>query len=332
LTSGKLEGDGYVNDRHDVNLGLDTPPPPATVGMGVLDEAEYAKARQVLPEFLFWPELGRQLVLIFGGWASVTLEVFSRHRFGERYVTPFRLALGTLIYGAYIALFGGIEIITYFSILQDRPSLTALERLRLLPGNTIVLVLFLGLFLLVGALHSFDIFYRNTYTEELCHSKSFGVPWGARWFLGRRILDLPPLDEWFVLAYVEPWVWFLLGGALMWASQVFPFIYLLGQWFLLASLALFAKNQILKLQAHERDLDLMDAKIVVAARRLSAQGAPSTETGGYKVMTLPRGLDRNQEGQADALSTEDIMRRFLKSRSGAAAPAVDPAMKGDEQR
>ena len=279
-------------------------PPPRAPGLGAGDAAEMARLQKlqdaVAPGFFQYQRFLEEVAIIVGGWASITLEVFTRKDFGERYMTPFRLMLGAVVYGVYASIFGGLEVAS------------SLAAGRGVPGDAAMLVLFFLLFMIAGAVHLFEIFYRNHYTDRVWHSRSFGVAWPFRRLLGYRLGPLPPADEWFIYLYAEPWAWFLLGGLLVIGGLVFP-TYAVGQWIVLASLALFTKNQLVYTQERDQELNLSDAQIEAAARRASADGAPMEATGGYKVITLPRAVDANRDGTPD--DEADIMSRFLRPQS-----------------
>src|SRR5262249_22596345 len=144
-----------------------------------------------------------------------------------------RLMLGAVVYGVYAAVVGGFDVVR---VLLTPPAQ------RTLPGNAIVLFLFFLLYLVAGVIPPFEIFYRIHYTDRVWHSRSFGIAWWFRRLLGFRLDPLPPVDEWFIYLYAEPWAWFLIGGLLVLLGIVLP-TYLLGEWVVLASLALFTKNQ-----------------------------------------------------------------------------------------
>jgi hypothetical protein len=264
--------------------------------------------------------LARELIIELFSGNTLTLEVFTHHSFGERYLTPFRLVQGACVYGVYSLFFGGLDLIRFFFTPPER---------RTAPGTVIVLLLFFLAYLFLGVYHRFEVFYRNTYlTDEVPHTRFFGVIWPLLRLVGLPAAPLPPVDEWFLYRYVEPWAWFLFGGSLMFISTVavdmpdslpgvgaMRAVGAIGLWVVLASVALFVKNQAIYQQERGRELNLRDARIEAAARRLPAQGASMEAVGGYKVVTplprLPRAVDTNQDGIPD--DDEAIMRRFLKS-------------------
>lgn len=276
-----------------------------------------------------------EAVIVIGGWAAVTLEVFSRYRFGERYLTPFRLSLGGVIYGIFALLFGGLNVASFLVVFSARSAA---------PGEALVLLLFFVLFVLAGFVHSFEIFYRNNYSDLVWHSASFGVAWPFRRVVGRTFGPLPPVDEWFVYRYAEPWAWFMVGGFFTFVSTFGLPLFFLGLWLMIAASALFAKNQAIYRRERDQELNLIDAEIENAARQPSARGVTIEHTGGFKAITLPRAVDANQDGTPEALAYDEdeqaIMRRTLRSFGGQnsspalvaqAAPAVTPTPDEDEE-
>ena len=234
------------------------------------------------------------IAIILSGWASVTLEVFLRRQFGERYFTPLRHFLGLMV----LLVFGsGVSLFTMLTLSGAAPQQAA----RALFSSS-VLGWFAVAYFIAGLIHRFDIWYRNHYEDRLWYSKSFGISW-LNFLVGFRLGPLPPLDDWFIYLYVEPGACFLAGW-LLWilgTTDVEP-TGPLGSWFMLASFALFAKNQMLYYKERDKFLNMNDSRIEAMYLIASTRGAPKEETAGYVVVSLPQSLDRDRDGVLDMLA------------------------------
>jgi hypothetical protein len=230
------------------------------------------------------------IIIIVGGWASVTLEVFTRKEFGERYFTPLRFMLGLVVLGVYSFVIGLSSLVS--ASFGGEGS-----------WGPLLFPLFILAYFIVGLLHQFDIFYRNNYTNQLWYSKSFGVSRFSR-FIGRRLGPLPPLDDWSIFLYVEPIGCFLLG----WTLALFGNLGVLptgelGTWIVFASAALLFKNQMLHAKERDEILNMNDARIKAMYLQTSARGAPKEQTAGYVAVNLPQALDKDRDGLPDVFET-----------------------------
>lgn len=261
------------------------------------DQEEYARMQYL--SGLIAPGMVQQLrvltdiAVIVGGWASISLEVFLRKDFGERYFTPLRHFLGLFVASSFYIVAG------LFYLLLSRFAPPPHEYSTREPA---VYFLFVLAYFVFGFWHRFDIWYRNNYENQPWYSRSFGISRPFRRFIGYRFGPLPPLDDWFIYQYIEPGVCFLLG----WIMALLGYLtgaplYTLGLWFIVASFALFAKNQMLYYKERDLFLNMSDSRIMSMNLVASARGAPKEETAGYTVVTLPRALDSDGDGLPDAM-------------------------------
>ncbi len=259
----------------------------------------------------------RGIVIELLSGETLMLEVFSRHTFGERYLTALRLGEGTLFYLLYALVVSGF----------------GLDGLRLLTGVSSVwefvsripwaLVVYYFAFLALGAFHRFEIFYRNLTSDQVVHSHSYGVSWPFRWLAGRQVGRFLTVDEWIIYRYVEPWAWLMVGGLIVLVNGLWQVsrgmvglvnsqagFGALGGWIVLMSFLLWWKNEAVYAQQREQELDLSDGRIVAAAQAVGNRSIPMEATGGYRVTPIPRALDTDQDGLLD--DDEAILRRFLR--------------------
>jgi hypothetical protein len=195
-----------------------------------------------------------QIAMVLLSWLSVTLELFVRFNFGERYLSWLRLFLGLMI----------------------------MELTTLVPRMIFAMIPFLGgptgsfspLFfraaICLGIYHQWRIWRRNR-QGIAWHSNSFGV----------SRLSFLPVSDWMLYRFVEPGLCFIAG---MLIKSVDP---VTGIWVILASVALFVKNQMVFNAQRGRLLDVIDARIESAAMQGALEGRPKQETAGFSVMSVP---------------------------------------------
>lgn len=276
--------------------------------LSAADQLEYARFQQV--SGVLTPALAQQtrifidVLLILGGWASVTVEVFFRRSFGTRYFSPMRYGLGATLLGAYI-----------FATLL----VSALGQ-----GGTFsfwVLVGFLLVYLARGAYLRFDAWYRDTYDPDPWHSKSFGSSGLFRRLEGKRYRKLPAVDEWFIYRIVEPCVCLFAGWVLFVLGVIGLPTLALSNWLYFAGFALLFRNNALYMQSNEKARDLADARIEAMFMSATARGATPPPTG-YTPPRLPVALDRDRNRVPDALeaprreqrpSMDDILAATLRN-------------------
>jgi hypothetical protein len=195
-----------------------------------------------------------QIAMVLLSWLSVTLELFVRFNFGERYLSWLRLFLGLMI----------------------------MELTTLVPRMIFAMIPFLGgptgsfspLFfraaICLGIYHQWRIWRRNR-QGIAWHSNSFGV----------SRLSFLPVSDWMLYRFVEPGLCFIAGMLIKFIDPV------TGIWVILASVALFVKNQMVFNAQRGRLLDVIDARIESAAMQGALEGRPKQETAGFSVMSVP---------------------------------------------
>jgi hypothetical protein len=195
-----------------------------------------------------------QLTMVILSWLSVSLEVFIRRDFGERYLNWLRLFLG------YIAM----DLFTLIPTLIF--SLIPFMARQYLPVSSY----FSYGFLILGAYHQFRIWQRNRRGIQW-HSQSFGIS---------RLAFLP-ISDWVLYRFVEP------GGCFLVGFLIRQFDPVTGFWLMMASIALFIKNQMVYAALRGRFLDIMDSRIESAAMQGLMQGKSKRESAGFSVVAPP---------------------------------------------
>ena len=195
-----------------------------------------------------------QIAMMVMGWLSVTLEVFVRRDFGERYLSWLRLFLGYLI----------MDMITLIPRI-------IFSMIPFMSGPTIATSsLFMKAFFIMGAYHQWRIWQRNR-QGIAWHSASFGVS---------RFTALP-VSDWVLYRFVEPGICLVAGFIIKTVDPV------MGIWVIAASISLFIKNQMVFNDQRARLLDIIDARIESAAMKGALEGKPKQETAGFSVMAVP---------------------------------------------
>lgn len=195
------------------------------------------------------------LAMIILSWFSVTLEVYIRHTFGERYLSWVRLwiawsAIGWLNAVATLGAAAGWGW-----------------------GSLLFMLIYFG-FLGLSLYHRIAINRRNK-RHILWHSQSFGISrlWGLPFF--KRF------DDWTLYRFIEPLVFLCLG------IFIFPLHGIIGLWLIGSSVALGIKNNVYFSIERDGQLDQMDAQIEVGYAQQSQDGAPKEATAGWIATPLP---------------------------------------------
>lgn len=225
------------------------------------------------------------LMSIVLGWFSVSVEVFLRHSFGERYLSLLRLfmswiALSFFATGGQIMALVGVGTSN-----TDRGALSALG------GFAFFQVLY-WVFIGMSIWHLWRISQRNRRGERW-HSWSFGISW-LNGLIGRKIGPVV-IDDWSLYRFVEP----VLVLVLAFVFGIFSGV--VAVWFFVASVTLFIKNNYLYSQSRGRMLDMIDAQIASDYFQAALQGQDKRQTAGFVMVRPPRALDRNQDGIPDPL-------------------------------
>lgn len=237
-------------------------------------EAEYIAQFVVPPAAFNMLRNLEEIVKVFLSWASVTLEVFVRRDFGERYLTVGRIITGYL----FIQFFLGLANIRGLLVLlpQAEPPATqqTINRWYILS------------YVLLALVHLARIFLRNL----------AGIPWysrahGVSWFQFLIPLSGYRLSDWVLYRFIEPGIclavaWFVLPLLLPEGSFT-------RNWLIFASLGLFFHNNIVYNNTRNHYLDLVDSEIVSrffhqARETNGARRQSAYETAGYSVVPIPR--------------------------------------------
>lgn len=298
------------------------PPPPRIVGPGSdPNAAERAKAAyilQIIPGFAFIQAVVAIIGFILSWWA-VSLEVFIRRDFGERYFSFTRLFMGFTVMATTAS---GFQLGA-----MNSPSL--LERYG---GYAFFQVLYFG-YAIAALIHWGFIQWRAFR----------GIPWYSMSF-GRSWLSLLPfankVDDWVLYRWVEPGIFIVLG----YIMTKFNGTASAGWWILIAAIALFLKNRIAYGHARNLELDSLDAEIIAENIIASRRGAPTKDTSGFKAVRLPFALDKNRDGipdpaQGQSLNNRPDFSKTLNETLGRTAPTVaklpstaPPASQEDDTR
>ena len=237
-------------------------------------EVEYLSSL-FMPDTIKALNVIQQITVIVLGWASVTLEVFTRRDFGSRYLSWTRLFLAWFIMG-------------FFDFAREIPSMLG----NLVPFGQRTFVdhlhpWFWQGFIVLYIIHRLRIWQRNRQGVQW-HSQSFGLSWLE--FLSWELLGRLPLigrylviDDWAMYRWIEPGVCFLAGLAMRQFSPA------TSSWILIASVALFIKNQMVYFTTLNRFLDVIDARIEAANLTRALAGHSKRDTAGFSVVAVPMG-------------------------------------------
>ncbi len=240
------------------------------------------------------------LVEIVARMFSVTVEVFLRRNFGERYLS------GPVLVGGALA----VQLVT--ASLAGQPLLEP-------RGASLGAMLFLWAYASLCVGHKLVIWRRDR-TGERWHSLSDGT--------SRRLFDHVPIAPRVVQLYVEPALVAVFGLALLFADRV------LGAYLLLASLAFLVKGQLTQRRRREAWLDYVDKTI--EAEELHAalvEQRPARETRGFVVASGAARHQRTLEHMERVLRRTDPELLALSDPAATrAAPAAAPPGNGNGRR
>lgn len=253
----------------------------------------------------FWQVLYAITTTLLGWWA-VTVEVFIRHQFGERYFSLLKFLLASCLLGMYVWLGSFAALLGN----QWSPSL----------------ILLWWAFMAASLLHLLDIQMRN-WLGVVWHSQSYGLSWLSP-LVGARLIPILPwrLTDWQLYRIIEPALCAILALLLYYLVDR-P----LGTWLGLAALALFVRNNLAYAQARGRLLDLLDARIEATATASALEGKSKRQTYGVSIVQVPRPVAAEVKALADvaAASPPDftalLESRLRPTRDSAALPADPPA-------
>lgn len=127
-------------------------------------------------------------VYFFFGLITVTVEVFLRRDFGERYFTRLNFTVGFFFLGLWTLVVGGLA--SFFSSGFFRPSSMPQQ-----PSNgsySVMFLFFIG-YILLGSVHFIAIWWRNR-TDQPLHSLDSGKSWLLP--LGKLMMGLVNIVAW----------------------------------------------------------------------------------------------------------------------------------------
>lgn len=234
----------------------------STADRPAITQAQYV-ASLFLPGVVAYLQFFTDLAIILLGWLSVSVEVFLRRDFGERYLSNIRLMLATIM---LLFIGTGGTLIGLIRRSDDR------EASRM--GGGWVFVIFFLIYLGLCLYHRWQIRSRNQQGIQW-HSLSFGTSW---------LSGVTPWGDWTLYTVVEPLLTIVVGlvFTIMDMSAV-------GIWWLVAGVALFLKNQMVYTQYRDKILDLIDSRIEAGYFQESLNGAPKQKTAGFSVVPFPPG-------------------------------------------
>ena len=228
------------------------------------------------------------LVIVVLGWFSLSIEVFLRKDFGERYLSPIRFFLAWFAFSTLA--FGG-QVVNLMGMAYGPRE--GGEVWKGLLSGLLFHVLYWG-FLIMSAWQFRRISKRNKRGERW-HSWSFGVSRFSG-LIGRKVGSFT-IDDWALYRFIEPTAIFALAVLVGLVSVP------AGSWLWLASVTLLLKNNYMYAQAHGRLLDLVDAQIEGQYLQAALRGEDKQKTAGYSVVRAPSALDKDGDGMPDTLQT-----------------------------
>ena len=192
------------------------------------------------------------------GWWTLTLEVFIRRDFGERYFTITRVFLAGLLLAGYI-IWGGSWLRLLFQVQGD-----------------FFILLVLPAFLLMVIYHFRRIRQRQKGGIQW-HSMSFGISRLEQYTRNRQAYN-----DWIFYRFVEPFTGFAIA-LVLWILSLHATAF----WIATASVCMFFRNNMLYFQERARILDIVDARIEAKYFHAISRNQPKSETAGYSIAAQP---------------------------------------------
>lgn len=190
---------------------------------------------------------------------SMSVEIFIRHSFGERYVNWIRFIFSLLMLQSVLGIlrfFGALPFIGT----GNYPTVSSY---------------FWYSFVGLTIYHLFRIWWRN----------KKGIPWHSRSF-GISHLSFLPFNDNVLYRVVEPMACLTVSWLL---HPISPFT---ANWLLVSSFCLLIKNNLLYNIQRGRVLDLIDGRIEAAVMAGTMEGTDKRKTAGWSnIVTMPQDLD-----------------------------------------
>lgn len=235
---------------------------------------------------------------------AISLEIFIRKDFGERYLTLTKFIVALLTLWAFRFMYQ-LTRWTVVSLSAPESFLFGTRRGFQLPT---FMPLFVCGFIVLCTWHFLRIKQRNGRNEQW-YSRSFGISHLDRLLPLFRWWERVPLigtevDNWFLYRFIEPGVFILLGSVLQIIDPI------LGTWLLISSVALLLKNNTIYAKEREWYLDEIDSQIRATYSAAVTQRKPVQETKGYSVVPVP--MDEPSQGNSSSsISLENTLRETL---------------------
>ena len=204
---------------------------------------------------------------------SFSVEVYTRHSFGERYINWLRFIFAMLLLNT---------IMGFFRMLYMLPLIGG----GIYPQmSSLFWYSFIGLTLY----HLYQIWQRNR-RGIAWHSRSFGV----------SRLEFLPLNDAMLYRFVEPLACIVVSFVLR------PFSPFTANWLLISSFCLLIKNNLIFNAARGRVLDVIDGRIEAAVMAGDLEGQDKRKTAGWsQVVAVSTDLDfSKQRAAAEAAPME----------------------------
>lgn len=247
------------------------------------------------------------ILIIILGWVTVSVEVFVRHEFGERYLSWLRL------YCAY-------------SIIGVTMAIPMLISVMVADGTMIPYFSYVLAFIGLSLYHRWRIRQRNLDGIQW-HSKSFGMSHLHSPQAEKITFGLFALDDWSTYRFFEPLGCFLVGFVCWYISSI------LGVWIMVASFALLIKNQIVYYKQRGRFLDILDSQIESQYFRPAAKGETKDTTAGFTVLPVSKNPIFANEILDIGATVEETLSQSAdapKLPNGSAKPKLDIKSKTDD--
>lgn len=246
----------------------------------------YGETRELLKGTESWRmyEMMLSVISLIAGCFAVSIVVFVRKDFGERYLSWLNLSFGYTVVACFTFLGAMFAFLTRW-------------------GGQQLMTLFWLAFIAMSLYRRWEIHRKN----------NAGVEWHSM-YMGTSLLPLPFSEE-KTYKFFEPALVFGAGHLLYALSgQV-------GAWLMISSVALFICNHIAYYNERRAMLDMRDAQIEAKYLSAALAGKPVTETGGFVVAESSiklMGQDARLKDAFANLSPE--LKDVLDAEQGATAP------------
>lgn len=231
------------------------------------------------------------ILRIVMSWSTITLEVFMRREFGERYLSFGRILLGLC------------TIRFFLGIANLRTTFSWVPGISPLASQVTINRWFVTCYMLLCLIHLLRVWQRNR-AGTPWHSHSFGVSWLE------FLTTLPSLriggielriTDFMLYRFIEP------GLCLLVAWFLVPGPSFTRNWMIWASLAMFVHNNMAYAMRRVRFLDMLDSQIESGyyntVREETLDQSSKYQTAGHAVMPMPSQPLLEKMAQADIEAT-----------------------------